>query len=161
MNRPRIPPAAENLNLAEETELYLDAAEHEVGERDWKRATWYLSRVSPSFVGRSPQHRSRYERLVAALPPDARNPAECNPVGRPSRSRFDRERLRSPKDFDPSSFRTKVSGSHRVVIGCPLGRWDPAHTRCKAGTRAQAVLHPAEEAAFRGRRRAAANPVPC
>lgn len=56
-----------------------------------------------------------------------------------------RERIADPKEFDRRSFRTVRTDGHRVVIGCPNGRWDSAHDVCEVGTRAQSVLHPASE----------------
>ena len=37
-------------------------------------------------------------------------------------------------------------GEHRAVVGCPRGEWDREAGRRRVGTRAQAVLHPREEA---------------
>lgn len=57
------------------------------------------------------------------------------------KSEFDRKRIRSPKEFDPRSFRTKeVKKGVKVVIGCPKGKYSPKTERCKVGTRAQAIL---------------------
>jgi phage tail tape-measure protein len=51
-------------------------------------------------------------------------------------------------EFDQRSFKTVKRGrsGHAVVIGCPIGHWDPATKRCGVGTRAQSILHPLSEA---------------
>ncbi len=69
----------------------------------------------------------------------SRNPQE-------SRARFLRERVRSPKAFAKGSLRTVTRGKHRVVIGCPVGKYDRKKKRCRVGTRSQSVLHPMSEA---------------
>lgn len=58
--------------------------------------------------------------------------------------RYRRERIASPKEFDPRSFRTIVRGRHRVVVGCPKGHWQPRKARCRTSMKAQAILHPLE-----------------
>lgn len=47
--------------------------------------------------------------------------------------------------FDARSFRTKRVGDHLITIGCPKGQWDARRKRCRAGTRAQRILHPVSE----------------
>lgn len=78
------------------------------------------------------------------LPPEA---GRRNPRGRrrASRARYCAERLADPRRFDPRSFRTVVQAGHRVTVGCPRGEWDRRRRRCRVGTRAQRILHPAGE----------------
>lgn len=61
-----------------------------------------------------------------------------------NKAMFARERLESPKKFDPRSFRTLARGKARVVVGCPKGHWDPKTSRCKTSMKAQAILRPKE-----------------
>ncbi len=58
---------------------------------------------------------------------------------------FVSERLADPDEFDPRSFRTVSQGDHRIVIGCAVKNWDSGRQLCRAGTRAQSVLHPRSE----------------
>ena len=58
---------------------------------------------------------------------------------------FVSERLVDPDEFDPRSFRTVSQGDHRIVIGCAPKEWDSGRQLCRAGTRAQSVLHPRSE----------------
>jgi hypothetical protein len=64
---------------------------------------------------------------------------EINPAG------FRHERLHPPGQFDRRSFRVLTQGAHRVIVGCPKGKWDPRLKACKVGTVAQAILHPKDE----------------
>ncbi len=54
-----------------------------------------------------------------------------------------RERLRSPREFSPASFRMKKRGRHRVITACPKGHFH--NERCDVALQAQAVLHPKSE----------------
>ena len=54
-----------------------------------------------------------------------------------------RERLRSPRDFAPESFRMKKLGRHRVITACPAGKFHKG--KCSVALHAQAVLHPKNE----------------
>lgn len=56
---------------------------------------------------------------------------------------FIRERIKDPSAFDENSFRTKVVGDHRLVIGCPKGQW--SGIQCDVGTEVQTILHPRGE----------------
>ena len=58
---------------------------------------------------------------------------------------FVSERLVDPTKFDKRSFRTVVSGDHRVRIGCPKGKWSSRAEQCKVSTEGQAILHPRSE----------------
>ena len=55
------------------------------------------------------------------------------------------ERIVAPKeDFDKASFRwTKLKNGGAVLIGCPTGKWLKREERCTAGTRAHAIVLPA------------------
>lgn len=81
---------------------------------------------------------------------------------RVTRARYVRERLMSPKKFDPRSFRTVTTKrGRRIVIGCPTGHYDARTRRCRVGTRAQSILRPIRGAAIRKireRLKAVANP---
>ena len=59
------------------------------------------------------------------------------------KGRFVRERLASPREFAPASFRTEKRGKHRIIVACPKGHFHDE--KCMVGTRAQAVLHPKSE----------------
>lgn len=54
-----------------------------------------------------------------------------------------RERLRSVSYFDPASFRTRIAGDHRVVIGCRRGSYVAG--RCRRATEVYEILHPKHE----------------
>ncbi len=55
------------------------------------------------------------------------------------------ETIKSKTKFGPRSFRTVVSGSHRVTVGCPKGYWDDRLKLCRVGTQGQRILHPKKE----------------
>ncbi len=74
-----------------------------------------------------------------------RKAMQVNPAGRPSRAQYCPEQLADPGRFDPRSFRTVQTDGHRVTIGCPKGQYDARRRRCRVGTRAQRILHPAGE----------------
>ena len=61
------------------------------------------------------------------------------------------ERLENPKRiFDPRSFRWKiVSKKVRVLVGCPVGKWQSRKQRCKVGMKAYKVLKTAGRARCR------------
>ena len=63
---------------------------------------------------------------------------------------FIRERLVSPRAFDPRSFRTEKRGKHRIIVACPKGHFHDE--KCQVGTRAQVVLHPKRELGKKFRR---------
>ena len=51
------------------------------------------------------------------------------------------EQVKAPKStFDKRSFRWVKQGKHRVMIGCPKGKWKSRKQRCAVGTRAHVVL---------------------
>ncbi len=52
------------------------------------------------------------------------------------------ERLKNPKrSFDSRSFRWKiVSKKARVLVGCPVGKWQPRKQRCKVGMKIYKLL---------------------
>jgi hypothetical protein len=62
--------------------------------------------------------------------------------------KYIRERVEDESRFDRRSFKTIRRGQrgHSIVIGCPVGQWDPENRRCRVGTRAQSILHPLTEA---------------
>lgn len=64
---------------------------------------------------------------------------------RRSRTRYCPERIEDPRRFDRRSFRTVMRHGHRVTVGCPRGQYDAGRRRCRVGTRAQRILHPAGE----------------
>ena len=68
---------------------------------------------------------------------------EVRPTGQ-----YIREQVAGVKEFDDRSFKTVTRGKrgHKVVIGCPIGHWDPTTKRCGVGTKAQSILHPLSEA---------------
>ena len=64
-------------------------------------------------------------------------------VKRKSRSKYKRKRIKSPAKFDKRSFRIKDVGRpehHKIIIGCPKGKYDAKKKRCKVGTQVQAIL---------------------
>lgn len=74
------------------------------------------------------------------------------------RARYCRERKAPVSSFDRRSLRTVIRSGGLVVVGCPRGAWDARAERCRAGTRAQAVLYPMSSPKCRAacqRRRAA------
>lgn len=69
---------------------------------------------------------------------------KSNPKG--SRGRYARERVAALGKFAKGSLRTAVRGKHRIVVGCPVGKYSRKAKRCRVGTRAQSILHPMSEA---------------
>ncbi|MBA7496800.1 hypothetical protein ES702_07409 [subsurface metagenome] len=63
-----------------------------------------------------------------------------------TKTEFRHETVASKERFDPRSFRTKVLDGHRIVTGCPRGKWSPKTERCKVATEAQTILHPKDKA---------------
>lgn len=66
-----------------------------------------------------------------------------NPVKSGSKAKYIHERVRSPKLFDPRSFRVidpGRKGHTKLIIGCPKGEWDERRKRCRVGTRLQSIL---------------------
>jgi hypothetical protein len=57
-----------------------------------------------------------------------------------NKGKFKRTRIASPKEYDPKSFRTITPGSgrHRMVVGCPKGKYRGG--KCAAGMEVQSVL---------------------
>lgn len=56
---------------------------------------------------------------------------------------FCREQLAPVSKFDRRSFRTKVlPRGRRLVLGCPVGKWQPRKARCTIPMQAQAMLRP-------------------
>ncbi len=89
---------------------------------------------------------------------------EENPLRRyGSKARYKHIRVRSPKEFDPRSFRVIDPGRPgytKLVIGCPKGKWDNRRKRCKVGTRVQAILRELERPGGKRLRRNVADNVP-
>lgn len=50
------------------------------------------------------------------------------------------ERVKSPKKFDPRSFRTKKVDSTLLTFGCPKGEWSPKKRKCKVPVELQRKL---------------------
>lgn len=64
-------------------------------------------------------------------------------VKRVSKAKYKRIRIKSPKKFDKRSFRIKDvgrPGHTKIIIGCPIKKYDAKKKRCKVGMRLQAVL---------------------
>lgn len=54
-----------------------------------------------------------------------------------------RKRILPPEHFAPGSFRLKtLPRGQKLVIGCPVGKWNKKSKRCLVGTMAQALLIP-------------------
>jgi len=54
-----------------------------------------------------------------------------------------KERILKPKAFfDRRSFRLKSSGASHLLVGCPVGQYQPKKKRCKVGLRTHAILTP-------------------
>lgn len=57
--------------------------------------------------------------------------------------KFKRTRVKDPKKFDKRSFRTVDVGRlehHKIIIGCPKGKYNAKSKECKVGTQIQAVI---------------------
>jgi len=53
---------------------------------------------------------------------------------------YEHERVASPSEFDPGSFRTKtIKPGVKITMGCPKGEYSTAG-KCKVGTKAQRIL---------------------
>ena len=62
---------------------------------------------------------------------------------RKSRAKYKRKRIKSPTKFDKRSFRIVDVGRpehHKIIIGCPKGKYDSKKRMCKVGTQVQAIL---------------------
>lgn len=57
-------------------------------------------------------------------------------------SKFIHEQVAPKERYDVRSFRTKVIDGHRIITGCPVGKYLPRSKRCKVAIEAQAILHP-------------------
>lgn len=58
--------------------------------------------------------------------------------------RYRRIRIKSPRIFDPMSFRIKDVGRKgftKIIIGCPKSKYDREAKKCKVGTQIQAILY--------------------
>lgn len=66
-------------------------------------------------------------------------------MSKSEKSRYLHERLLPKGRFDPKSFRTKVSGNHRLVMGCPIGKYNNRTGQCKVSMQVQSLLHPKSE----------------
>lgn len=130
------------------------------------RAKWYIGVTPDEYIIFSskvvPTQRTHGDRFRYAIGPfKTRKKAEeevltLSPrrkyrMGNPysSRSKYCHQRIRSPKEFDPKSFRTialgKGKSKKRAVIGCPKGHWSQRSRTCKVGTRIQKILIPEGE----------------
>lgn len=64
-------------------------------------------------------------------------------VKRKSHSKYIRKRIKDPKKFDKRSFRTKDVGRpehHKIIIGCPKGKYNAKTKKCKVGMQVQSVM---------------------
>lgn len=107
----------------------------------------------PMAVGLSPEETEKYiedmtklyERVKKIREKQKKgNPTIC-PAGMEKTDHYCAETVAPMKEFDPKSIRTVVRDEHRVVIGCPKGKYDRAAQRCKVGTRAHKILRPTGE----------------
>ena len=56
---------------------------------------------------------------------------------------FIRMRQKSPKSFDPRSFRTidvGRKGFTKIIVGCPKGKFDVKKKRCRVGLQTQSII---------------------
>lgn len=60
-------------------------------------------------------------------------------------ARYKRERIKAPAYFDRRSLRIIQRGTHKLIVGCPRGKYDAKAERCTTGTEVQAILHPLSE----------------
>lgn len=68
-----------------------------------------------------------------------------NPLAkRGSRARYRHRRVSPPSRFARGSFRPIHRGGKAIVLGCPSGKYDHKHRRCRVSMRAQSVLTPKE-----------------
>ena len=68
-------------------------------------------------------------------------PRKRNPYS--SRAKYCHERIKSPKKFDPRSFRTKELGKGvKATFGCPKKKYSPRKKRCKVSMQMQRRLIP-------------------
>ena len=101
------------------------------------------STISERIRAGSALPRQGVEQAAAARPQALQDEAIAVDLG--GKGEFISERLADPDEFDPRSFRTVSQGDHRIVIGCTPKEWDSGRQLCRAGTRAQSVLHPRSE----------------
>lgn len=60
-----------------------------------------------------------------------------------SRAKYCHERIKTPKKFDPRSYRTKTLGKGiKATFGCPKGSYSPRKGRCKTAMQMQRRLIP-------------------
>lgn len=59
--------------------------------------------------------------------------------------RYKRERVAPLATFDRRSLRIVERGTHKLIVGCPRGAYDPETKHCQRSTVLQAILHPLAE----------------
>ena len=60
-------------------------------------------------------------------------------------SRFCREQLRPKERFAAFRYVKVGKRGHEILVGCPVGEWDPTTRRCSVPMQAKAILHPISE----------------
>lgn len=83
------------------------------------------------------------------------NPGELNPKELEVCT-WREEKVKPKEEFEPESFRTlcpecpdarcakcppELACATRIIIGCPLGQWDPETKRCKVSTQTHTIYH--------------------
>lgn len=65
------------------------------------------------------------------------------PAGMHCQKNFCRETLPVKGGFDRRSFRMKkISKGKRILVACPVGKWNAKAQRCKVGMKLHAILRP-------------------
>lgn len=59
--------------------------------------------------------------------------------------RYKRQRVRAQAYFDRRSLHVVQQGTHKLIVGCPRGFYDPLTKHYGKASEVQAVLHPLNE----------------
>lgn len=60
-------------------------------------------------------------------------------------SKFCAEHINDASKYNKKSFRTKISGEHRVLLGCLKGKYDIKTKTCKVSMQVVKIMHPEGE----------------
>jgi hypothetical protein len=60
-------------------------------------------------------------------------------------TKFCAEHINDANKYNKKSFRTKISGEHRILLGCPKGKYDIKTKTCRVAMQVVKILHPEGE----------------
>lgn len=104
---------------------------HEAQEKDSRQKAIDASRKGDTYTAEFYRGSNYAHKLSKEI--KFKNPKE-------STDGYISERIKSPKKFDPRSFRTKRVDSTLLTFGCPKGKWSPKKKKCKVPVELQRKL---------------------